>query len=197
MFDPSAYSRDPNTISADIQASGFYPIENLYSHFDMQKPTHPKIPTTSNNNTNNPNTNNSTYPIKSHYPSESILRLTMAAPRNSEYEFDQTDIHKTFSRFGEISKLLVQPQIAYIVFKDPKNAVYAQSTLNGWNLPNTGVELQVSWCSEEEFEQYLRRFARLRQSDMGVNNHELRESYKENKNDPMFANFAGKLTNPD
>jgi hypothetical protein len=59
------------------------------------------------------------------------------------------DIEKVFSYFGEVSDLRLSSTTAFIIFKDPVSAFFAQKVLNGKEIPELRITFEVTWHVEE------------------------------------------------
>lgn len=73
------------------------------------------------------------------------LKLEILDSTIENFLMEENDVLKVFEWFGEVDSLDLQGKSAIITYKDLVSAYFAIQILNGKNLPELNVTLQVSW----------------------------------------------------
>ncbi|OMJ70859.1 hypothetical protein SteCoe_31074 [Stentor coeruleus] len=76
---------------------------------------------------------------------DSCLKLEILDSKSEDFMIDEPDVLKVFECFGEVTSLKIQGKNAIITYKDIVSAYFAIKILNGKELPELNVTLQVSW----------------------------------------------------
>lgn len=75
------------------------------------------------------------------------ITLQISDCKNEEFFFEELDILKVLECFGEVASLKINPTTALITYKDLVSAYFAIQVLNGKELSDLNVILEVSWSS--------------------------------------------------
>ena len=78
------------------------------------------------------------------------LKLEILDCKTENFRIEESDVLKVFECFGEVDCLKIQGEHAIITYKEIVSAYFAIQILNGRELPELNVVLQVSWHSVPE-----------------------------------------------
>lgn len=88
--------------------------------------------------------------LKSQHIEQPFLKLSVLESKNNEFTIEESDVVKVFGCFGEVASLAITGKDAVIKYKDLVSAYFALTILNGKELPELNVKLQVAWHEETE-----------------------------------------------
>ncbi|OMJ81518.1 hypothetical protein SteCoe_17985 [Stentor coeruleus] len=77
--------------------------------------------------------------------SNPCLKLEILDSKSEDFMIEEPDVLKVFECFGEVTSLKIQGKNAIITYKDIVSAYFAIKILDGKELPELNMTLQVSW----------------------------------------------------
>ena len=78
------------------------------------------------------------------------LSLSVQESKNINFALEEPDVLKVFGCFGEVVSLNLAGKHAVIKYKELVSAYFALTVLNGKELPDLNVTLQVAWHTETQ-----------------------------------------------
>ena len=80
-----------------------------------------------------------------------FLKLEVKNCKTDGFKIEESDVRKVFDSFGEVDSLVLEGGTAVIKYKDVISAYFALTVLNGKELPDLNILIEVAWHKEPVF----------------------------------------------
>jgi hypothetical protein len=86
--------------------------------------------------------------LESSQITQAILKLEVKNSKTDGFKIEEADVRKVFDCFGEVLSLDLDDKVALIKYKDIVSAYFALTVLNGKELPELNVVIEVAWFTD-------------------------------------------------